>query len=259
MVDGSPFATSITHYTVLKINIKNHTEIQPFFVTNLGNVQAILAAQWLHKHNPETNWRSLSLVFNSPSCFSCCQSSPTSVKAPQIVEGLPETPASIPPVIPTPPFTVNTTAKVQPHPSKPSVKVTATANTTAEVNLAPTISSSLISGSSFARKLRQNNKFGWLPYTPYPILVASLQSQARPVSQPLSSGISQLSLSTPEPDPPQYIQEIKKMIPLVYHEFLPAFSKTLADELPPYTNHDHSIELKPGTTAPFGRSKSQWL
>lgn len=115
---------------------------------------------------PRDQLRSLSLVFNSPSCFSCCQSSPTSVKAPQIVEGLPETPASIPPVIPTPPFTVNTTAKVQPHPSKPSVKVTATANTTAEVNLAPTISSSLISGSSFARKLRQNNKFGWLPYTP---------------------------------------------------------------------------------------------
>lgn len=45
------------------------------------------------------------------------------------------------------------------------------------------------------------------------------------------------------------------MIPLVYHEFLPAFSKTLADELPPYTNHDHSIELKPGTTAPLAEAR----
>src|SRR5215469_2054829 len=41
-------------------------------------------------------------------------------------------------------------------------------------------------------------------------------------------------------------------IPSCYHDFADVFSKIKADKLPPHCPYDHSIELEPGSTVPFG-------
>src|SRR5215469_2061728 len=41
-------------------------------------------------------------------------------------------------------------------------------------------------------------------------------------------------------------------IPSCYHDFANIFSKIKADKLPPHRPYDHSIELEPGSTVPFG-------
>ena len=46
--------------------------------------------------------------------------------------------------------------------------------------------------------------------------------------------------------------ELQKLIPPEYHDFINVFSKTEADALPPHRSYDHSIELEPGTTPPHG-------
>ena len=47
------------------------------------------------------------------------------------------------------------------------------------------------------------------------------------------------------PDPPNYIELLKTIVPDRYHNFLPAFSKTATDFLPPARPCDHTILLSP--------------
>jgi hypothetical protein len=50
------------------------------------------------------------------------------------------------------------------------------------------------------------------------------------------------------------IQEkpLDELIPKEYHEFLPLFSKVIAETLPPPRPYDHKIRLQAGFTPPFG-------
>ena len=54
------------------------------------------------------------------------------------------------------------------------------------------------------------------------------------------------------PDSPEYIAELKKIVPETYHSFLLAFSKRKADSLPPHRPYDLTIELEEGKSPPFG-------
>jgi hypothetical protein len=45
---------------------------------------------------------------------------------------------------------------------------------------------------------------------------------------------------------------ITDIVPLEYHKFLPLFSETEANKLPPHHPYDHRIPLKDGFTPPFG-------
>ncbi|KAI0991009.1 hypothetical protein K3495_g17178, partial [Podosphaera aphanis] len=56
----------------------------------------------------------------------------------------------------------------------------------------------------------------------------------------------QIALQTKDrPDP-------SMKLPLHYHQHLPIFDHKNADKLPPHRDCDHKIELKPGTTPPYG-------
>jgi hypothetical protein len=46
--------------------------------------------------------------------------------------------------------------------------------------------------------------------------------------------------------------KITDIVPPEYHKFLPLFSKTEANKLPPHRPYDHRILLKDGFTPPFG-------
>jgi hypothetical protein len=71
------------------------------------------------------------------------------------------------------------------------------------------------------------------------------------------------------PDPPDYIANIKQVVPPNYHDLLAAFSKVRADTLPPHRPYDLSIQLEEGKSPPFGplyslsepelKALSEWL
>jgi hypothetical protein len=46
--------------------------------------------------------------------------------------------------------------------------------------------------------------------------------------------------------------DIKTLVPEGYHEFLPLFSKVIADKRPPHWPHDQRIPLREGFEPPFG-------
>lgn len=54
------------------------------------------------------------------------------------------------------------------------------------------------------------------------------------------------------PDSPDYVDTVKKLVPQAHHDALAAFSKQMADELPPHRPYDLSIELESGKTPTFG-------
>lgn len=71
------------------------------------------------------------------------------------------------------------------------------------------------------------------------------------------------------PDPSEYIDKLKDIVPDQYHAHLSAFSKRKADSLPPHRPYDFSIELEEGKQPPFGplyslselelKALSEWL
>jgi len=54
--------------------------------------------------------------------------------------------------------------------------------------------------------------------------------------------------------PPKDLEEeqIAKMVPAKYHQFLPMFRKSLANKLPAHRPYDYRIDLQPDFTPPFG-------
>ena len=44
---------------------------------------------------------------------------------------------------------------------------------------------------------------------------------------------------------------LKEIVPIEYHEFLPLFDEVIVQQLPPHHPYDHAIPLKEGFTPPF--------
>lgn len=47
----------ITHFTQLRLQVRDHNKKWDFLVTNLGPKSVILGLPWLHKVNPQINWK----------------------------------------------------------------------------------------------------------------------------------------------------------------------------------------------------------
>jgi hypothetical protein len=66
VADGSPISSgSITHLAELRLNIANHHESAPCFVTKLGHYPIILGKAWLRRHNPKVDWDLNIVTFSS--------------------------------------------------------------------------------------------------------------------------------------------------------------------------------------------------
>ena len=66
------------------------------------------------------------------------------------------------------------------------------------------------------------------------------------------NGTGETPFDVSVPDPPDYVDTLKKLVPVAFHDLLAAFSKTRADTLPPHRPYDLSIDLEEGKTPPFG-------
>ena len=62
--DGTPnIGGSLTHYVVVRIQIGDHAEHLPLFVTDLGKSDLFLGHEWLDHHNPVVDWKTKTIEF----------------------------------------------------------------------------------------------------------------------------------------------------------------------------------------------------
>ncbi|EKD17831.1 retrotransposon nucleocapsid protein [Drepanopeziza brunnea f. sp. 'multigermtubi' MB_m1] len=72
LADGSLSSANVTYKTQLHLNINGHSELITGFLSNLGKYDIILGKPWLAFHNPQIDWSSDSLTFNSRTCKNHC-------------------------------------------------------------------------------------------------------------------------------------------------------------------------------------------
>jgi hypothetical protein len=51
----------LTHYCELRVHVRMKEGIQKFFITNLGEDQAILGSPWIEYFNPPFDWKNKKL------------------------------------------------------------------------------------------------------------------------------------------------------------------------------------------------------
>ena len=62
--DGTPnIGGSLTHYVVVRIQIGDHAEHLPLFVTDLRKSDLFLGHEWLDHHNPVVDWKAKTIEF----------------------------------------------------------------------------------------------------------------------------------------------------------------------------------------------------
>ena len=94
VIDGRPIASGvITHITKVRLNINQHAEEIPMFVTKLGHYPIVLGIPWLRLHDPAIRFASNTVVLDSAYCLHHC------LDAPVIIQGI----SSPPPEKQTPP------------------------------------------------------------------------------------------------------------------------------------------------------------
>lgn len=85
-----------------KLKMGSHEEDVTLDVANIGKHPVILGAPWLHRHNPEVNWRTRRIAFKDPHCSHNCLEKPADVlgKANGLPDTLPSPPecADLPPI-----------------------------------------------------------------------------------------------------------------------------------------------------------------
>lgn len=225
--DGSLFAT-LKHRAegTLQLN-SHHDKFLGYVVSGLPRYNMILGGPWLALHNPHINWSSRTICFNSTFCLSSCISS----GLPVTIEANLATNAPVPASYSAP---LNTTFR--------------------------TSSLKLIKPSAF---YHQAGKPGARVYALHPRALANNKvdmSLVTEVHEPLSIALAKLSDSDIKKHlsgPPQYTDDdLRKRIPPYFHPWLKSFRPDAEDQpLPPHSEHDHPIELKPGAIPPFSRAR----
>jgi hypothetical protein len=87
VIDGRTIdSADITHPAKVGMNIQDHKERIPMFVTKLGHYPIVLGIPWLRLHDVAVRFASNTVTFGSQYCVNHCQ------KAPVTVQGVTEEP-----------------------------------------------------------------------------------------------------------------------------------------------------------------------
>ena len=230
LIDGQEIQSGpCTHHSVVQLRLGPHQETIELDVTRLVDHPIVLGIPWLRQHNPSVDWKRNHVLFSSAYCSKSCILSPPLVPALPFVPQQPDAPSSVP-------------AEKPAANSKP-----------AQI--------AFVSAPAFGLVSRLSGSVsGVLPlrFVEDSVSISSTNS-------PQDPDVFEDEL----PDPPDYQEKLKTMVPPEYHDLLPAFSKTRADTLPPHRPYDHSIDLEPGTTPPYDplyslselelKTLSEWL
>jgi hypothetical protein len=198
VIDGRTIESGdITHLAEVGMNIQDHKEKIPMFVTKLGHYPIVLGIPWLRLHDVAVRFASNTVTFGSQYCVNHCHDTPVTV------QGVTEEP-------PEPIYEEKKlwTADIwKPRPFRGNIV--------------------MLNGASFFRMVTQGR---------LTIFKASLYD--------INKAIEAQDFKE---------KPLQEIIPNLYHEFLPLFSKVLADRLPPHRpNIDHEVRLKEGETPSWG-------
>lgn len=82
VIDGRPVASgAITHITKLPLQIREHHEMVPLFVTKLGRYPIVLGIPWLRRHDVTLRFANNQVIFDSAFCLQNCLREPVLVQA----------------------------------------------------------------------------------------------------------------------------------------------------------------------------------
>ena len=81
VIDGRPIESGdITHMTRLRLDIDQHTEEIPMFVTKLGHYPIVLGIPWLKWHDVAIRFATNTVTFDSDFCLHHCVEAATTTK-----------------------------------------------------------------------------------------------------------------------------------------------------------------------------------
>jgi hypothetical protein len=81
VIDGRTIESGdITHLAEVGINIQDHKERIPMFVTKLGHYPIVLGIPWLRLHDVAVRFASNTVTFGSQYCLDHCQNTPVTVQ-----------------------------------------------------------------------------------------------------------------------------------------------------------------------------------
>jgi len=81
VIDGRTIESGdITHFAEVGMNIQDHKERIPMFVTKLGHYPIVLGIPWLRLHDVAVRFASNTVMFGSQYCVDRCQDVPATVQ-----------------------------------------------------------------------------------------------------------------------------------------------------------------------------------
>ena len=81
VIDGRPIESGdITHMTRLRLDIDQHTEEIPMFVTKLGHYPIVIGIPWLKRHDVAIRFATNTVTFDSDFCLHHCVEAATTTK-----------------------------------------------------------------------------------------------------------------------------------------------------------------------------------
>jgi hypothetical protein len=273
------------------MTIGEHTELILAYVTSLSpHIPLILGLVWLRQHDPDISWSQNTVTFSSPYCLRHCLSS----RKPNMAYGLPTpppTPASsqmdLSPAVGEPAARPTTSRSQGPPANSKNL------DTPGKEGGHEALDIKLIGAAPFAHLAKQKDvqvtkislralslysqpreedfrqldalteaDFKAVLSTPIedsfkkrfpPTFQAFIEDHQEKffLNRVTQEDIDIFLKGKPKPSP----EEIKKKLPIEYHEFIDVFSPKEADALPPHRPFDHKIDLKPGTQPPYFRNR----
>ncbi|KID93943.1 retrotransposon nucleocapsid protein, partial [Metarhizium majus ARSEF 297] len=234
-----------------------------FYVTKLGKYDIILGKPWLRDHNPNINWITNAVTFNSDHCRKYCME-----------KGYYQLTVSGTPSLQPP-----TTTAITPRPSMPRRVGAAAFHTLAQKRNVDVFSLSLYEIDKRLAELgviTEASTFVEPKAARYDAALTDMQKmnqqlQAHDRITPSDAGDQQtqevrasqrlaaeMYLSGASLEDihkalePKALTDPATIVPKHYHEYLKVFDQAEADKLPPHRDCDHEIKLQPGTTPPHG-------
>ncbi|OAQ57620.2 retrovirus polyprotein [Pochonia chlamydosporia 170] len=264
VVDGRPSsAGDITHVVKLNMEIKGHREKMLLYVTKLGKYNIILGKPWLRDHNPNINWITNTVTFNSDHCRKYCME-----------KGYYQLTVSGTLSLQPP-----TTTAITPRPSMPRRVGAAAFHTLAQKRNVDVFSLSLYEIDKRLAELgviTEASTFVEPKAARYDAALTDMQKmnqqlQAHDRITPSDAGYQQTQevrtsqrlaaemylsgaslADIHKALEPKALIDPATIVPKHYHENLKVFDQAEADKLPPHRDCDHEIKLQPGTTPPHG-------
>jgi len=81
VIDGRTIESGdITHLAEVRMNIQDHKERIPMFITKLGHYPIVLGIPWLRLHDVAVRFASNTVTFGSQYCVDHCQEGPVTVQ-----------------------------------------------------------------------------------------------------------------------------------------------------------------------------------